>query len=44
MLTASSLPNGLEIELLGKITSVPYINMTLTLLHELGIEASFIRK
>jgi 3-phosphoshikimate 1-carboxyvinyltransferase len=42
MLTASSLPNGLEIELLGKITSVPYINMTLTLLHKLGIEASFI--
>jgi 3-phosphoshikimate 1-carboxyvinyltransferase len=43
MLTASSLPNGLEIELLGKITSVPYINMTLTLLHELGVEASFIK-
>ena len=42
MLIASSLPNGLEIELIGKITSVPYINMTLKLLHELGIEATFI--
>ncbi len=42
MLIASSLPNGLEIELLGKITSVPYINMTLILLQELGIEASFV--
>ncbi|MFT4576407.1 MAG: 3-phosphoshikimate 1-carboxyvinyltransferase [Polaribacter sp.] len=42
MLVASSLPNGLEIELLGEITSVPYINMTLKLLHELGIDATFI--
>ncbi len=42
MLIASSLPDGLEIELLGKITSVPYIDMTLTLLKELGIEASFV--
>jgi 3-phosphoshikimate 1-carboxyvinyltransferase len=42
MLIASSLPNGLEIELLGKITSIPYINMTLKLLHELNIEATFI--
>ena len=41
MLTAPSLANGLEITLVGKITSVPYINMTLTLLHQLGIEASF---
>ncbi len=41
LLIASSLPNGLEIELLGKITSVPYINMTLSLLQELGIEAGF---
>ena len=41
MLIASSLPNGLEIELIGKITSVPYINMTLKLLHELGINADF---
>lgn len=42
MLIASSLPNGLEIELLGKITSIPYINMTLCLLQELGIEAVFV--
>jgi 3-phosphoshikimate 1-carboxyvinyltransferase len=41
MLIASSLSKGLEIELLGEITSVPYINMTLVLLQELGIEASF---
>ena len=42
MLIASSLPNGLEIELLDNITSVPYINMTLSLLQEIGIEASFV--
>jgi 3-phosphoshikimate 1-carboxyvinyltransferase len=41
LLIASSLPKGLEIELLGKITSVPYINMTLKLLQELGIDAVF---
>jgi 3-phosphoshikimate 1-carboxyvinyltransferase len=42
MLIAARLPNGLKIELLGKITSVPYINMTLSLLQELGIEAVFV--
>lgn len=41
MLVAASLPNGLEIELLGKITSIPYIKMTLKLLQEIGIKASF---
>ena len=41
MLVGSGLPNGLEIELLGKITSVPYINMTLKLLQDLGIAATF---
>lgn len=41
LLIASKLENGLEIELLGKITSVPYINMTLSLLTQLGIESSF---
>ena len=41
MLVASSLPNGLEIELIGKVTSVPYINMTLSLLHQIGIDAVF---
>ena len=41
MLIAPSLPNGLAIELMGKITSVPYINMTLKLLHQLDVEAKF---
>jgi len=42
MLIGASLPNGLEIELLGKITSVPYIKMTLELLQTLGIDATFV--
>ncbi|MDH7911835.1 3-phosphoshikimate 1-carboxyvinyltransferase [Winogradskyella sp. SYSU M77433] len=42
LLIASKLENGLEITLNGKITSVPYIKMTLSLLDELGIENSFI--
>ncbi len=41
MLIASSLPNGLEIFLEGKVTSVPYINMTLSLLSEAGVEGAF---
>lgn len=41
LLIAPSLPNGLKIELLGEITSVPYINMTLSLLEEIGIETHF---
>ncbi|OSY87347.1 3-phosphoshikimate 1-carboxyvinyltransferase [Tenacibaculum holothuriorum] len=41
ILMAPSLPNGLEIELVGEITSVPYIEMTLQLLSQLGIEATF---
>lgn len=41
MLIASSLPNGLEITLEGKVTSVPYINMTLSLLKDVGINGSF---
>ena len=39
LLIASTLENGLEIELLGKVTSVPYIKMTLTLLNDLNIES-----
>lgn len=42
MLVAPKLKNGLEIELLGEITSIPYIKMTLSLLQQIGIEASFI--
>ncbi|MEW7277176.1 3-phosphoshikimate 1-carboxyvinyltransferase [Aquimarina sp. 2201CG1-2-11] len=41
MLIAPSLPNGLEISLLGKVTSVPYINMTLSLLSDAGIEGKY---
>jgi len=41
LLIASKLKNGLEIELLGKITSVPYIEMTLSLLNQLEIQTSF---
>lgn len=39
LLMAPGLKEGLEIELLGKITSVPYINMTLALLNDLGIKS-----
>jgi 3-phosphoshikimate 1-carboxyvinyltransferase len=35
------LENGLELELVGKITSVPYIKMTLGLLNEIEIETNF---
>ena len=42
LLIASKLNNGLELSLNGKITSVPYIKMTLSLLNEIGIETSFI--
>ncbi|MDO1512036.1 3-phosphoshikimate 1-carboxyvinyltransferase [Maribacter confluentis] len=41
LLIAPSLGNGLELELVGKITSVPYIKMTLALLEEIGVETSF---
>jgi 3-phosphoshikimate 1-carboxyvinyltransferase len=41
LLIAPSLENGLEIELLEEITSRPYLEMTLTLLRELGISTSF---
>ena len=42
LLIASRLENGLELNLKGKVTSVPYIKMTLSLLNEIGIETSFI--
>ena len=41
MLIAPKLEHGLTIKLKGKITSVPYINMTLSLIKQLGIEADF---
>lgn len=42
LLIASKLENGLELTLEGEITSVPYINMTLSLLDEIGVESTFI--
>ena len=41
MLIAPSLPDGLCLHLEGKITSVPYIEMTLSLLHQIGVKAIF---
>lgn len=41
IMMGASLPDGLEIELVGKITSVPYIKMTLSLLNQLGVKNSF---
>ena len=41
MLIAPSLPNGLEINLEGKITSTPYIKMTLEILQRAGITGAF---
>lgn len=41
LLIASRLDNGIELTLEGKITSIPYIQMTLHLLCELGITTNF---
>ena len=41
LLIAPSLKNGLNLHLDGKITSIPYIKMTLALLNEVGIRTSF---
>ena len=41
LLIAPGLENGLELELLGKITSIPYIKMTLGLLKQIGVNSSF---
>lgn len=41
LMIAPSLENGLELELIGKITSVPYIKMTLGLLNRIGVKTSF---
>lgn len=42
LLIAPSLENGLTIELLGEITSIPYIKMTLDLMSQIGVGASFV--
>ncbi|NVJ88754.1 MAG: 3-phosphoshikimate 1-carboxyvinyltransferase [Flavobacteriaceae bacterium] len=41
LLIASKLEQGLTIELIGEITSVPYIKMTLSLLNQIGIKTTF---
>ncbi len=41
LLIAPKLENGLQLNLLGKITSLPYIKMTLSLLEKLGISVFF---
>lgn len=42
LLIAPSLENGIELTFEGKVTSIPYIKMTLGLLSELGIENSWV--
>ena len=41
LLVAPSLPDGLKLNLKGAITSLPYIQMTLALLNEIGVHSSF---
>ena len=41
LLVAPKLENGIEINLVGEITSIPYIKMTLALLNDLDIKTSF---
>lgn len=42
LLVGSQLQDGITISLIGKITSVPYIKMTLSLLNQIGIKTEFI--
>ncbi len=42
LLIAPKLQNGIELTLEGEITSMPYIQMTLALLNEIGVETSFV--
>lgn len=42
LLIAPKLENGLILTLEGEITSMPYIKMTLGILHEIGIKTSFL--
>ena len=41
LLIAPKLPNGLHLKLEGKITSVPYIEMTCALMRQLGVDVVF---
>ena len=43
LLIAPKLENGLQLTLEGEITSVPYIQMTLALLQEIGVNTTFDR-
>ena len=42
LLTAPTLQNGLKLKFKGKVTSVPYIKMTLQLLVELGVQYTWV--
>jgi 3-phosphoshikimate 1-carboxyvinyltransferase len=42
LLIAPKLKKGLKLQLKGEITSLPYIQMTLALLKEIGVETSFV--
>jgi len=44
LLMASKLDKGLVLTLEGKITSVPYINMTLDLLNQIGVKTAFVEQ
>lgn len=41
LLIGSKLKNGLTLDLIGKIASVPYIKMTLSLLNQIGVSTQF---
>ncbi|MBC7846583.1 MAG: 3-phosphoshikimate 1-carboxyvinyltransferase [Flavobacterium sp.] len=41
LLVAPKLQNGIELTLVGEITSIPYIKMTLALLNEIGVDTNF---
>lgn len=41
LLVAPKLENGIELTLVGEITSIPYIKMTLALLNEIGVKTIF---
>jgi 3-phosphoshikimate 1-carboxyvinyltransferase len=41
LLIGPVLEEGIQMDLIGKITSLPYINMTLALLESLGVESNF---
>jgi len=42
LLIGTRLQNGIELTLEGEITSIPYINMTLSLIDQIGFQTSFI--